>query len=399
MRLKEYPIGDYVGKCQTWNPKSSGVGSFDYIDLSSVDKDTKSIASIERYECSDAPSRARQLVETDDVLVATVRPNLNGVALVNGAHHGMTASTGYCVLRPDKDELDSRFLFHWVKTGAFVQRMVDVTTGANYPAVSDAKVKASKIPLPPLVEQKRIARILDAADALRAKRREALAQLDTLLQSTFLDMFGDPVTNPMGWRVGRLEDYFSETRAGTCCGPFGSALKKHEYVQGGIPVWGIDNVKPNQFIQERSLFITPAKFAQLRRYSVERGDILISRAGTVGRMCVAKPTVERSILGSNLIRLTLNPAAMLPVYFACLYTFCGDRLPGLRASGDDRSYSFLNTTRLKSLVVPLPPLDLQHCFAAIVESVEHQKARQRAHLAELDTLFASLQSRAFRGDL
>ena len=76
MRWKEYPIADCVGKCQTWNPKSCGVGSFDYIDLSSVDKNTKSIASTERYECSDAPSRARQLVETDDVLVATVRPNL-----------------------------------------------------------------------------------------------------------------------------------------------------------------------------------------------------------------------------------------------------------------------------------------------------------------------------------
>ena len=79
-----------------------------------------------------------------------------------------------------------------------MQRMVDVATGANYPAVSNAK-EGSKIPLPPLAEQKRIAGILDAADALRAKRREALAQLDTLLQSTFLDMFGDPVTNPMGW--------------------------------------------------------------------------------------------------------------------------------------------------------------------------------------------------------
>ena len=80
--------------------------------------------------------------------------------------------------------------------------MVDVATGANYPAVSDAKVKASKIPLPylPLAEQRRIARILDAADALRTKRREALAQLDTLIQSTFLDVFGDPVTNPEGLR-------------------------------------------------------------------------------------------------------------------------------------------------------------------------------------------------------
>ena len=111
----------------------------------------------------------------------------------------MTASTGYCVLRPKKDKLDSRFLFHWVKTGVFVDRMVGVATGANYPAVSDAKVRASTIPLPPLAEQKRIAAILDAADALRARRRESIAQLDTLLQSTFLDMFGDPVTNPLGW--------------------------------------------------------------------------------------------------------------------------------------------------------------------------------------------------------
>ena len=164
MEWAEEPIADCVGKCETWNPKSSRTGSFDYIDLSSVDKGTKSIASTERYECSDAPSRARQLVEADDVLVATVRPNLNGVALVNVAHHGMTASTGYCVLRPDKGKLNSRFLFHWVKTDVFVRRMVDVATGANYPAVSDGKVKASKIPVPPLKYQDRFATFAESVE-------------------------------------------------------------------------------------------------------------------------------------------------------------------------------------------------------------------------------------------
>ena len=316
-----------------------------------------------------------------------VRPEFSGVC-----------STDIIPILP-KEGVSRDYLFYFLRTPDIVNLATSRCSGANLPRLGPKQLASFQIPLPPLAEQKRIAGILDAADALRAKRREALVQLDTLIQSTFLDMFGDPVTNPMGWHVGRLEDYFSETRAGTCCGPFGSALKKHEYVEDGIPVWGIDNVKPNQFIQERSLFITPAKFAQLHRYSVEPGDILISRAGTVGRMCVAVPTVEQSIIGSNLIRLTLNPGAMLPVYVTCLYTFCGERLPGLRASGDDKSYSFLNTTRLKSLVVPLPPLNLQHRFAAIVQSVEQQKASQRAHLAELDTLFDSLQSRAFRGDL
>ena len=316
-----------------------------------------------------------------------VRPEFSGVC-----------STDIIPILP-KEGVSRDYLFYFLRTPGTVHLATSRCSGANLPRLGPKQLASFQIPLPPFEEQKRIAGILDAADALRAKRREALAQLDTLLQSTFLDMFGDPVVNPMGWHVARLEDYFSKTRAGTCCGPFGSALKKHEYVEDGIPVWGIDNVKPNEFIQERSLFITPAKFARLRRYSVDPGDILISRAGTVGRMCVALPTVEQSIIGSNLIRLTLNPGAMLPVYFTCLYTFCGERLPGLRTSGDNKSYSFLNTTRLKSLVVPLPPLNLQHRFAAIVQSVEQQWASQRGHLAELDILFASLQARAFRGDL
>ena len=343
---------------------------------------------------------AKKAVQPNDVMISRIVPHIRRACVIGPSNgHRQIASSEWIIFRDER--IWPKYL-RWVLVGdvfhsAFMRTVSGV--GGSLLRARPAEVFKIQVPLPPLAEQKRIAGILDAADALRVKRREALVQFDALLQSTFLDLFGDPVTNPLGWRVGPLEDYFSKTRAGTCCGPFGSALKKREYVENGIPVWGIDNVKPNQFIQDRSLFITPAKFAQLRRYSVETGDILISRAGTVGRMCVAVPTVEQSIIGSNLIRLTLNPAAMSPVYFASLYTFCGERLPGLRASGDDRSYSFLNTTRLKSLVVPLPPLDLQLRFAAIVESVEEQKGRQRAHLAELGTLFASLQYRAFRGEL
>ena len=343
---------------------------------------------------------SKKAVQPNDVMISRIVPHIRRACVVGPSNgHRQIASGEWIIFRDER--IWPKYL-RWVLLGdvfhsAFMRTVSGV--GGSLLRARPAEVFKIRIPLPPLAEQKRIAGILDAADSLRAKRRETLAQLDTLLQSTFLDMFGDPAINPMQWRVGRLEDCFSKTRAGTCCGPFGSALKKHEYVDNGIPVWGIDNVKPNQFLQERSLFITPEKFAELQRYSVESGDILISRAGTVGRMCVAVPTVNQSIIGTNLIRLTLNPGAMLPVYFASLYTFCGERLPGLRASGDDRAYSFLNTTRLKSLVVPLPPIDRQLRFAAIVESIDEQKARQRAHLTELDTLFASLQSRAFRGDL
>lgn len=396
-----------IGEVAQVNPKLTASDRPDlyekvsFVPMAAVSEETMSIAVHAERPFSEV-SRGYTPFKRGDVLVAKITPCFeNGkMALAEDLPHELGfGTTEFHVFRPS-ERVTGRYLFNLLRVpclrNAGALKMRGAAGQRRVPADFLASIQ---IPLPPLVEQKRIAGILGAADALRAKRREALAQLDTLLRSTFLDMFGDPARNPLGWRVGRLKDCFSKTRAGTCCGPFGSALKKHEYVEEGVPVWGIDNVRPNQFMQERSLFITPEKFAELRRYSVESGDILISRAGTVGRMCVAVPRVEQSIIGTNLIRLALDPGAMSPVFFASLYTFCGERLSDLRASGDDRAYSFLNTTRLKSLVVPLPPLDLQNRFATIVESVECQKANQRAHLTELDTLFASLQSRAFRGDL
>ena len=395
MSWKEYPIADCVGKCQTWNPKSRGAGSFDYIDLSSVDKGTKSISSTEQYEYSDAPSRARQLVETDDVLVATVRPNLNGVALVNGAHHGMTASTGYCVLRPDKDKLDSRFLFHWVKTDVFVRRMVDVATGANYPAVSDAKVKASKIPLPSLAEQKRIARLLDSADALRVKRREALAQLDTLLQSTFLDMFGDPVANPMGWEVTTV------SRIGSIQGGL-QVTSKRRSLPIERPYLRVANVFRG-FLELDEIKTIRLTESELLRTSLDYEDILIveghGNKAEIGRCARWDGSIGQCVHQNHLIRLRCDPSKASPIY---VENFINS--PGGRRSliGTSRTTSGLNTisvSKVGSSEIQLPSLDLQHRFASIVASIERQKASQRAHLAELDTLFASLQSRAFRGDL
>lgn len=95
----------------------------------------------------------------------------------------MTASTGYCVLRPKKNEVASAFLFEWVKTKAFIQTMIDAAIGANYPAVSDAKVKASSIPLPPLDLQHRFAAIVESIERRKARLRSHLAELDALFAS------------------------------------------------------------------------------------------------------------------------------------------------------------------------------------------------------------------------
>ena len=188
-------IGDVTSRVETWDPLSSmSSGLFNYIDISSVDRESKQVSATQLILPSDAPSRARQIVKFRDILVSTVRPNLNAVAEIPERLDGATASTGYCVLRPDISRIDARYLYFWVRSSGFIDEMVKRATGASYPAVSDKIVKDSKIPLPPLPEQKRIAAILDKADSIRRKRQAALNLVDSLSQGLFLDIFGSVVS-------------------------------------------------------------------------------------------------------------------------------------------------------------------------------------------------------------
>jgi type I restriction enzyme S subunit len=142
------------------------------------------------------------LVKTG-ILVSTVRPNLNAVAKVDGRLDGAIASTGFCVLRPSATLADSDYIPHWVRSPAFVSEMTRRATGASYPAVSDRIILESLVPLPPLPEQQRIADVLVRVQALRAKRRAAIELLDTIAQSAFLDLFGDPIRNERGFPTRR----------------------------------------------------------------------------------------------------------------------------------------------------------------------------------------------------
>ena len=159
----------------------------------------------------------------------------------------------------------------------------------NRPALHQSRPRYSRyeegLPSLRVAEQKRIAEMLDAADALRAKRRETLAQLDALLQSTFLDMFGDPVTS--GWTMVTVEAVASSQRGAIRTGPFGSQLLHSEFVDEGVRVLGIDNAVANEFREGEPRFITAQKYEQLRRYTVrpkrcldhDHGDMWALRRG------------------------------------------------------------------------------------------------------------------------
>jgi type I restriction enzyme S subunit len=270
--------------------------------------------------------------------------------------------------------------------------------GANLPRLSPGSFLDIPIYLPPVNEQRRIVALLDEADELRRLRQRADRRTADLIPALFHEMFGDPVTNPLSWKTSAVGALFPTDRAGARCGPFGSALKKEEYVEGGIPVWGIENVRPNLFVEAGALFITEEKYRQLANYRVEPGDILISRAGTVGRMCVATPPKSPSIIGTNLIRLALDRSVIEPEYFTALFTHFGHQIGRLRADADTGAYSFMNTSVLRSLEIPVPPLPVQKLFAARVTDIRALQARQ-AEGRRLDDLFQSMLHRAFQGEL
>ena len=341
---------------------------------------------------------SKKAVQPNDVMISRIIPHIRRACVVGPAKgHRQIASGEWIIFRDER--IWPKYL-RWQLVGdvfhsAFMRTVSGV--GGSLLRARPAEVFKVEIPLPPLAEQKRIAGILDAADALRAKRREALAQLDTLLQSTFLDMFGDPVRS--GWTIVTVEAVASSQSGAIRTGPFGSQLLHSEFVDEGIRVLGIDNAVANEFRAGKPRFITAQKYDKLRRYTVRPGDILITIMGTCGRCAVVPDSISTAINTKHLCCVTLDHGRCLPEFMHAYFLEHPIARRYLERSAKGAVMSGLNMGIIKALPIPAAPLDLQHHFAAIVQSVEQQRVRQRAHLNELDTLFASLQSRAFRGDL
>ncbi len=336
------------------------------------------------------------VLEADDVLLNITGASVARSCTLDNSILPARVNQHVCILRPEPTKLNYQYLMRFLTSAQTQQKLLRIAgAGATREAITKTELQKFQIPLPPLAEQKRIAGILDAADALRAKRRESLAQLDTLLQSTFLDMFGDPVTNPMEWDKGYLSDIVERLDGG-------KNVAQSE-TETDFRVLKVSAVTSGEYRPEESKYL-PRDFEVPKSYLVRQGDLLISRANTVeliGATAYVWETPDNIALPDKIWKFIWKKDAEIEPLF--IYHLSQDaefrRVLGSRASGTSGSMKNIAKPKLLGLSIPLPPVDLQRQFAAIVESVEQQKASQRAHLAELDALFASLQSRAFRGDL
>ena len=267
--------------------------------------------------------------------------------------------------------------------------LTGLNRAAAVPGLNREDAYRQRLLLPPLLEQQRIAEILDKTEALRAKRRAALAQLGTFTQSIFLDMFGDHRTLLERWatrKLGELLDFLTS----------GSRGWAEHYSEKGDLFLRIQNVRRDELSLDDIAFVSAPETAEAKRTRVKPGDVLLSITADLGRTAVFPEGLGPAFINQHLS--ILRTKALVPRFLsAYLASSVGQR----QVSGRNRHAvkAGLNFDDIRSFIVPVPPMHLQHDFAHRVAAVEKLKATHRASLAELDALFASLQHRAFRGEL
>ncbi len=337
--------------------------------------------------------RPEQLLAAGDLLVSSANSwNLVGKACwVPDLPYRATFGGFIAALRADRKQLEPRYLYHWFTSPsiqATVRSFGQKTT--NISNLNFDRCLALPIPLPPPDEQRRIAAILDKADELRVKRRAALAKLDTLTQSIFLDMFGDPATNPKGWPTSQLGALSTRITDGTHQPP--------AWADCGHPFLFVSNVVTGELTFETQKFISDETHNELtRRCPIEVGDVLYSTVGSYGVPAVVRTTrkfaFQRHIAHIKPKRDLLDPEFLRATLAS----------PPLKRQADSAARGVaqktVNLADIRKFVVFNPPMAVQRQFVEKVDRGRAVKASQVTALSASETLFGSLQRRAFSGEL
>lgn len=325
-------------------------------------------------------------LQTGDVVICE-GGEAGRAAIWDGRIPGVMFQKAIHRVRPHKN-LDGRFLVHRLMADYFNGTLADYHTGATIKHFTGQDLARYTFELPPITEQRRIAAILDQADALRAKRREALAELDGLAQAIFVEMFGDPHTNPKDWDCKPIEQIANVVTGNT------PPRERPEYYGFDIDWIKSDNINNPSYYLTRS----SEKLSELGRKIgriVPAGSVLITCIAGSPECIGNSGMADREVAFNQQIN-ALVPKKVDPHF---LYGLVRTSKRLIQAASTNGMKGMVSKSKLEAVRLMVPPIDLQKSFSIRIQAVESLKATHRTALTELDALFASLQHRAFRGEL
>lgn len=321
-----------------------------------------------------------------DVLITTEAP-LGEVAQLQ--HERVALAQRVILLRGQSDVVDNSYL-KWVLQSPLVQDQLRArSTGSTVLGIKQSELRKVKFPYPPIAEQRRIAAILDRADAVRRKRQHAIALTEELLRSAFLEMFGDPAKNTKGWEMVAVGDVVSDVRDGPHVSP--------EYSEAGIPILSTRNIRPGRLILEDIKYVSEETYSKLiKQFRPQFGDVLLTKGGTTG--------FAKAVDWNWPFAIWVHLAALRPTE-KIRPEFLESALNSPSCYAQSQRYTHgianrdLGLTRIRKIQLSLPPLHLQDQFCKLRQAVLKKYAIQEQSVHESENLFNSLLQKAFRGEL
>lgn len=353
-----------------------------HLNLDQVKAQSGEILEKERGPAKEAGS-STHLFDCQHVLYSKLRPYLNKVVLPDELG---VATTELVPMLPDPERIDRRYLAHYLRSRRFVDWISQQVAGAKMPRVSMKVFWEHEIPLPRLDEQKRIATILDKSDALRRKRQQAIELTDQLLRSMFLELFGDPVTNPKGWPVRELGSVAQCQLGKMLSQKSKSGQNPRKYLRNANVRWGTFDLSE----------VLQMDFSESERakFSLRDGDVLVCEGGEVGRCSIWRNELKECYFQKALHRVRVQ-SPLTPEYLQ-EYFYWMSKLGGFSKSVSQVTFSHLTSEKLKRLPVPIPSPGLLAQFSEIFIKIDSQKQKLNKHSDDLKYFSDSLSSQFFQ---
>jgi len=339
------------------------------------------------------------IIQSEDILIVKDGATTGKVGIIRRDFQFKEAAVNehLFILRLDHKQYYPKFLFYYLFSDLGQSYILRGFHGSAQGGITKSFVDNVKVPLIDIEIQRKIATILETCESAIQKRKQANRLTDEFLKSTFLEMFGDPGTNPKKWKICEVKDIAAKEEHSIKAGPFGSSLKKEYYVEKGYKIYGQEQVIRNDFTYG-DYYIDEERYRMLENNKINEDDILISLVGTFGKISIVPKVFEPGIINPRLMKITLNKKLILPIFFKFLLTSRGVMLQ-IENLSHGGTMGIVNVGIMKKIKIPLPPLKLQLKFIVIVQKVEKLKQKQRDSEKELTNLFNSLMQRAFRGEL